>query len=157
MRCTKCGLEVRYGENRELISDDESFNFKYVADWYEYQQQKVLSLDLSSCVDTPVYEDCASLTEVVPYTKKILLCEMAQISLFANRITVTSGEEKREYLFDEVSSVAVLGKNKLNIYIGKQVFQLKGDKRFNALKYIHIFHSYGQTKGETNGKRTLAI
>lgn len=157
VRCTKCGLEVRYGENRELICDDESFSFKYVADWYDYQQQTVLSLDLSSYVDKPIYEDSASLTEVIPYTKKILLCDTSAVSLFVNRITVADGKNVREFSFDEVSSVAVLGKNKLNIYIGKQVFQLKGDKRFNALKYVHIFHSYGQTKGETNGKRTLAI
>ena len=58
-----------------------------------------------------------------------------------------------EYLFDDISSLAVLGKNKLNIYLGKRVFQLKGDKRFNALKYVHVFYRYKQIlKGEENGE-----
>ena len=42
----------------------------------------------------------------------------------------------------------VLGRNKANIYIGDKVYQLKGDKRFNALKYVHIYYRYKNiTKG----------
>ena len=47
----------------------------------------------------------------------------------------------------------MLGKNKLNIYVGKRVFQLKSDKRFNALKYVNIFYRYQQIKkGDKNGE-----
>ena len=47
----------------------------------------------------------------------------------------------------------VLGKNKLNIYDGKEIFQLKGSKRFNALKYVNFFHRYkNQTAGEQGGQ-----
>ena len=40
--------------------------------------------------------------------------------------------------FDDVTAATCLGRNKLNIYHGKDVFQFKGDKRFNALKYVNI-------------------
>ena len=44
-------------------------------------------------------------------------------------------------------------KNKLNIYVGKRIFQIKGDCRFNALKYVNIFYRYMQIKkGDNNGK-----
>ena len=42
---------------------------------------------------------------------------------------------------------------KLNVYFGKQVFQLKGGKRFNALKYVHIYNRYKNIiRGDINGK-----
>lgn len=157
VRCTKCGLTVKYGENKELQCDDESFGFRYFADWYEYQQKTVLSLDLSVYFDKPVYTDSASLREVIPYTKKLSVYSQAEILLYSNRIVAKEGDSVREYHFDDISSLAILGKNKLNVYVGKQIFQLKGNKRFNALKYLHILHWYQKTKGENYGKRTLAI
>ena len=55
--------------------------------------------------------------------------------------------------FDEISSVAVLGRNKLNIYFGDKVYQTKGDKRFNALKYVNLYHRYKNVKeGNPNGE-----
>ena len=44
--------------------------------------------------------------------------------------------------FSDMEAVAVLGRNKLNIYHDKQVYQFKGSKRFNALKYVHLYHRY---------------
>ncbi|MBQ8267441.1 MAG: hypothetical protein IJZ21_03560, partial [Clostridia bacterium] len=50
--------------------------------------------------------------------------------------------------FDEISAVSVLGRNKANIYFLDKVYQLKGDKRFNALKYVHIYYRHKNiTKG----------
>ena len=51
--------------------------------------------------------------------------------------------------YDSIHSITVLGKNKLNIYTDDQVFQLKGGKSFNALKYVNIyFHYHNLKKGE---------
>jgi hypothetical protein len=49
--------------------------------------------------------------------------------------------------------VTVLGRNKMNVYHGGKIYQFKGDKRFNALKYVHIFHRWKNlNKGDGNGK-----
>ena len=42
--------------------------------------------------------------------------------------------------FEDISAVVVLGKNKLNIYYKDKVYQFKGSKRFNALKYVNIYY-----------------
>ena len=61
--------------------------------------------------------------------------------------------DDRVFPFDVLSAVVVLGKNKVNLYWEKEVLQLKGDKRFNALKYVNFFHKYKNTKsGDTHGK-----
>ena len=58
-----------------------------------------------------------------------------------------------ELRFEDVMAISVLGRNKLNIYHGKRVYQFKGDKRFNALKYVNIYHRYKNiSRGDTDGK-----
>ena len=151
--CKKCGLSARYTENKELISDNPNFSFRFVSDWYEYQKKEILSLDLAPYYDKPMYVEHSSVREVVPYTEKLPIYKNAEISLFGNKIVATENGQMSEYHFDEISSLAVLGKNKLNIYVGKRIFQLKSDKRFNALKYVNIFYRYQQIKkGDKNGE-----
>ena len=36
----------------------------------------------------------------------------------------------------------ILGKNKLNVYFGDKVYQLKGDEHFCALKYVNLYYRY---------------
>ena len=148
--CKKCGLTVTYGEDQRLTGQD--FEFPYVKQWYEYQEDYVNQLDVLAHTDTPLFTDTADISEVIVYKNKLKLEEKAKVSLFGDRILV-EGLETRLFPFDQVSAVTVLGKNKVNIYLGKQIFQLKSDKRFNALKYVHIYHRYKNiTKGEADGK-----
>ena len=66
----------------------------------------------------------------------------AMISLYGNRVVI----DNTSLTFDSIHSLTVLGKNKLNIYTEDQVFQLKGSKSFNALKYVNIYFHYQNTK-----------
>lgn len=151
--CQKCGLSVAYTERKELKSNNVNFNFQFVADWYDYQKKFILDFDTMANPNKPLYEEYTSLREVIPYERKTVLFENASVKLYPTKIVLVSGEEIEEFSFDDVSSLAVLGKNKLNVYIGKKIFQLKGDKRFNALKYVHIFYKYKQAqKGGQNGE-----
>ena len=54
---------------------------------------------------------------------------------------------------ENVDAVTILGKNKLDIYYADAVYQIQSDKRFNALKYVHIFNRYKNiSRGEENVK-----
>ena len=149
VRCTKCGLQVRHLSTKELEGIGEAFPHRFVAQWYEAQNQLVNSLDLQAMCLEPVFRDTAALSLVHVYKNKTLLTKQAAVCLYGDRITV----DDREFPFSRVSAVTVLGKNKLNIYDGQEVFQLKGSKRFNALKYVNFFHRYKNiTKGDGNGQ-----
>lgn len=154
IECKRCGRKITYGENTELSGVGFEFPFKYVADWYAYQTDYVNSLDTLSMTDEPIYKDSAKLTEVIVYKKKQLIHECADISLYGDRIVFNPGLPEGETLmFSNVSAFTVLGKNKLNIYIGDHIYQLKGDKRFCALKYVNIFYrSHHLAKGELNNE-----
>lgn len=146
--CTKCGREIRHLPTKELEGVGFSFPHRFVADWYDWQCSYINGIDLLALTDAPVYEETAQLSQVYAYKNKKLLKKEAKICLYGDRITV----DGREFSFDTTSSVVVLGKNKLNIYSGNEVLQLKGSKRFNALKYVHFFHRYQNIKAGNNNE-----
>ena len=74
-----------------------------------------------------------------------LLKKEATLCLYGDRITI----DDKSYPFDELSAITLLGKNKLNVYTGSDILQLKGSKRFNGLKYVNFIHRWKNIrKGE---------
>lgn len=152
--CTKCNKTILYGEDKSLTGVDFEFPFKFVSEWYEYQNKFVSELDMEPYTDSPMYIDTARLSEVIVYKKKQLMKESAEIKLYGNRVVVDEGcADEIVFPFEEISAVSVLGRNKLNIYHDKMIYQLKGNPRFNALKYVNMYYHYkNRNKGETNGE-----
>ena len=123
------------------------FPFRFVNDWYDYQSDYINKLDVNIYNEAPMYEDTVRFSEVIVYKKKKLLDKNAAVSLFGNRIEVQGKDgEKKVFSFDEVSAITVLGRNKVNVYIDKEIYQFKGDKRFNALRYVNVYYRYKNIK-----------
>ena len=110
-------------------------------------------MDVQSRSDEQIAEDTADLYEVVLYDRKRIIEKNTSVRLFGNRIEISSGENMLLCAgFDDTSVVTVLGRNKLNIYYGGRVYQLKSHKRFCALKYMNIFCRYtNQKNGQDEG------
>ena len=150
IRCKICGRQVRYLPTRELEGVDSPFPFRFVADWYEYQCDFVNQLDLGDYIRQPMYRDEAKVSQVLVFQKKQELWPCTQIRLYGDRIVI--GREQ-VLPFEEIYAAAVLGRNKLNIYHKDRIYQIKGGKRFNALKYVNIYHRYkNSSKGEPYGE-----
>lgn len=148
LECKKCHRKVRYLPNKTLRGEGFSLPFTYVLDWYNYQSNFINALPLDTYTDTPLYNEHVALSEVIPYEKKVKIDPDASLSLFGNRIRF-AGKETLELSFDEITTVTVLGKNKLNVYHGGKIYQIKGNKRFNALKYVNFYYRYKNIcKGE---------
>ena len=152
VRCKKCAREVRYLPTKELSGIGFDFPYRFALDWYDGQAEFMNQLNVTDFVNEPLYTDSTDVYEVIPYKKKKLLEKSATISLYGNRVEISGINEKNVFSFDDVSAVTVLGRNKLNIYHGGKIYQLKGGKRFNALKYVHTYHRYKNlTGGNENG------
>lgn len=149
LRCTGCGLSCRHLPNKQL-QWQQQIPYRFVNDWYEAQNAYINSLDTRLLTREPVFREEARLDLVHPYRKKELLIGKAQVCLYGDRITV----DDRVFPFDSTDAVVVLGKNKVNIYYGPDLFQLKGtDKGFNAVKYVNFFHRYKNlTSGDEHGE-----
>ena len=71
----------------------------------------------------------------------------AVVELYGDRVLI----DDNVFPFAEITAASVRGRNKLNIYHDKKVYQLKGNKRFNAIKYVHMYYRYKNVnKGEGN-------
>jgi len=150
MTCKKCGLKIRYTETTELEGADKPFPFRYVADWYDYQENFVRGLDMNNFGSEAIYSDTVKFSEVIVYQNKNVLSEAAGFTMYADRYEVELSPGNVLALpFSEVDAVSVLGKNKLNIYSGEKIYQVKPDKHFNALKYMNIYyHAKNTDKGD---------
>lgn len=154
IKCKKCNREIRYLPTKELKGVGFDFPFHFVAEWYDYQCDFVNKLNILDDLEAPIFQDTASLSEVIINKKKISLQNNIKIDLYGDRIIMNPDTEKEmRFSFIDVSAISVLGKNKLNIYFDKKVYQLKGDKHFNALKYVNFYYRHKNIyKGDNNGK-----
>ncbi len=151
VECKKCHKKVEYGADKRLTGVGFDFPFAYVSDWYDYQKEFVCSLDVTQYVTEPLYRDAAGIHQVIVNKRKICLCKNAQLELYGDRVVIGGGEWVMP--FDQVSAMSVLGRNKLNIYYDDKVYQVKGGKRFNALKYVNLYFRYKNIiKGDIDGK-----
>ena len=151
--CTKCNRQIRYLSTKELKGVGFEFPYRFVTDWYAAQCKFINNLDLLAYTDDKIYSDRARAYDVILYKKKRLICKNAHIEMYGNRFEITMGDKSQTLSFDEVTAVTVLGRNKLNIYANEKVLQFKGDKHFNALKYVNFYHRYKNiTQGDENGE-----
>ncbi len=148
--CKNCGAKIEYQPNKQLKGVNCDFPFNFVAEWYDYQKDFINKLDTNDYIKAPMYFDKADVFEVIINKKKLPFKKNAQISLYGDKIIFNEGKNDQLSLdFTDVSALSVLGRNKANIYYGDKVYQLKGDKRFNALKYVNIYYRHKNvTKGE---------
>lgn len=141
--CKTCGRTVTYGEDKTLKGIGFEFPFPFVKQWYRHQEQFINALDVLSLTEQPLYTETAALSEVIVYQNKKPLEKNLTLRLYGDRLTLTNAQgQERVFPFSNVNAITILGKNKLNIYHEKHVYQLKGDKRFNALKYVQLYHRY---------------
>ena len=153
VECKKCGLKVRYLPTTELEGVGKELPYRFVNDWYEAQSDFINSTDVTALTDEPVWEDVSSFSEVIPYEKKRPISDECRVLLYGDRIVVKGEGVDETFTFSDSSAVTVLGRNKVNIYYGDKIYQLKGEKSMNAIKYVHFFNRYRNIKkGYTNGK-----
>ena len=153
LKCTKCGASAKYLPTKELSGD---FPFRFMLDWYKYQEDYINNLDTLSLTQKPIIQDRCALYQVALYSKKQLLAENVQISLYGDRIELSGGFQQ-VFPFAETDNITILGKNKLDIYHGDMVYQVQSDKRFNALKYLHLYHRYKNLTAEGQNGNFLGI
>ena len=153
VRCTSCGRQTKYLPSKEFSGD---FQFRYMLDWYNYQQDYINSLDTLALTETPVIRDSCALYKVNLYQGKECLAENVELALYGDRIEMT-GDYTKTFRFDELDTITILGKNKLDIYHDNMVYQIQSDKRFNALKYLNLYHRYKNLTTEAKNGSFLGL
>lgn len=141
--CKSCGNKIRYGIDKRLSGVDKPFPYEYVLDWYKAQEKHLNSVDITRFTQEPVFTDTVNFLRVVINKRKEVIKKGVKIALYGNRIELTGEDEFKDvFSFDNIRGVTVVGNNKSNLYRDGDVYQIKGGKDLNALKYVHFYHRY---------------
>ena len=148
--CMSCHRKVLYGEDKSISGVGYEFPFRFMTGWYDYQRDYVNSLDLTQFENVPAFTDRARISEVILNRRKQVLRKDAFVELYGDRIVI---DEEMVLPFEEATAVSCLGRNKLNVYHDGKVYQFKGSKRFNALKYVNFYYRHKNiSRGDFDGK-----
>ena len=151
IECKKCHLQARYLPTTELEGIGYDFPYRFANEWYEAQADYVNSVDTAALIDEAVFSDISGFYEVIPYKKKRTIAESSRVYLYGDRITMLIDGEEHSFPFSECSAVTVLGRNKVDIYYGDKIYQLKGGKDMNGIKFVHFYNRYKNiSKGDTD-------
>lgn len=153
VKCTSCGRSAKYLPNKEFSG---SFPFRYMLDWYQYQENYINGLDTLSMTEQPIIRDSCKLYQVSLYSRKQLIAENVELALYGDRIEMTGGF-RDVFSFGEIDVITILGKNKLNIYRADTVYQIQSDKRFNAVKYLNLYHRYKNLTSDAQDSSFLGL
>ena len=152
--CKSCGRMIHYGEDKRISGVGFDFPFEFMSQWYDYQSEYVNSFDVTAHTQEPIFRDTVRLSEVILNKRKELLRKKCGVLLYGDRVVIDEESADPMVLpFEEIMAASVLGRNKLNIYHGDHVYQFKGGKRFNAVKYVNLYFRHKHIiRGEENGK-----
>ncbi len=132
--CDSCGLKVEYTEDLHLRSEDEKFKYTKLVEWYDFERKWIRDFEVNP--GEIIFKDVdATLVEAIPFGERIELTH-GDITLTDKDFNVGS------YHFDvkdiEIAS-PVSGRNLVFTCSGK-AYQIRGNERFNALKYVFMFN-----------------
>ena len=145
-KCLNCDLELEYNEHLkfEKIKGDKYFD--NIRDWYDYQNDYINKIDILNLNDEVIYSDKVELFEVIVYKRKKKISSACTLKMYKDRYELIYKKNSIILKYDDINATSVLGKNKMNIYIDDKIYQIKADKRFNAVKYVNFYYRYKNTK-----------
>ena len=151
--CKSCGKSIRYLPDKTLQGIDFDFPFLYVKDWYDSQTQHMLKLNLEPYKDKHIFADRVEFIDNKYCSKKVIVDKDATLMAYSDRFVVATDKEDFVFKYSDINSATVLGRNKMNIYVKQNIYQFRGSKHFNALKYLQLYYkTINEEKGELCGK-----
>lgn len=135
--CKECGLEVVYRKNLTFAPNKEEFTFFNVSEWYQWQIEQIKATEYKD--NDLIYQDFIELYSSIPFkTKKLLIDGM--IKMYGDFIEIGNNDDKIVINFSDIEAITMVGKMKMNIYVGDKTYQLCKTSKTNLLKYLHMFY-----------------
>ncbi len=150
-KCCKCGRSFTYMPDLTLKYPDDDFPYTYLKEWYRAQESFIKSVNPSDySSDDILYTDTVTFSKVHIYEKKEILADAVSMTMTGAGIILSGTNVNMHLRFEDISSMSILGHNKIGFYTDNTLYQIKGDVRFNAVKYVHYYYHYMNVR---NGER----
>lgn len=144
IKCCKCGIGAEYQPDLTFKAVNGNWPYKTTKQWYDAQQDYVKALTLEEMKGKFFATDEVSIFQVNLYKNKKILFKNAEVTLYGDRLTIKDKATAQvlDFPFEEVSSMTLLGRNKMNLYSEKRAIQFKGSPSFNPMKIMNLFYHY---------------
>ena len=141
-KCRSCGKEAVYTEKLSISPAVAGFNRIY--EWYEWEREEIVKIVAQGL---RVGDEGILFRESVKFKRKKKL-EGDRVSIDKQNLVISDGKREQVFPLAEITALTMVGKKKFNFYHGGKILQVKGGKRFCAIKYVHIFDGLRQMNGE---------
>jgi 1-acyl-sn-glycerol-3-phosphate acyltransferase len=138
--CKNCNFKVEYTPTLTFNAEDKPAPYPHVKEWFDDQRIALSKLSQAANEDQILFEDEGlEFRKIVNKRKRVALGK-GNISATKYTLSVTLKKQALTLSYPELVGVTVVGKQKINFYLENgDTLQIKGSKRFNAVKYLHLF------------------
>ena len=141
-RCKHCGTESVYTE--KLSISPAVAGFERIYDWYEWERREIVK----AVTEGERIEDGGILFRESIKLKRKKKLDGDRVSIDKDKLVIYSKTHEQVFPLSEITALTMVGKKKFNFYHEGKILQVKGDKRFCAIKYVHIFDGLRQMNSE---------
>ena len=135
--CKNCSFSAKYNEDLSLSKINGNLSSLNTGEYLHLQTEKLK--EFASSNNSVLFFD-KNVEGRLIYDKKRHKLGEVDIFGYKNGIEVHTKKEKTFYEFNSLYGVTILGKRKINFYLeGDKTLQIKGSKRFNGVKYLHLY------------------
>ena len=131
--CKNCSHEIEYNEDLTLSSKNSDFSFSRLVDYWNYQKRYIKSLDISN--DKPIFTDeNIKLIFANPFVKRKCL--------YKGNMSISYDGIRYGDVFHEIGCIenaSIISGQKLVYTYNGNDYLVRGNKRFNPVKYILLF------------------
>ena len=131
--CTSCKTEAEYTEDLKISPPVGGYSRIY--EWYEWERQEIVRRIHGG---EKISDGDILFRESVKLQKKIKLPGNT-VTLDKDSLMISGGGTETRYPLAEIDAITAVGKKKFNFYYKGKILQVKGGKRFCAIKYVHAF------------------
>lgn len=140
-KCRYCNTASTYTEILSLSPTVANFNKIY--DWYEWEREEIVK----TVADGARIGDSGILfRESIKFKRKKKL-EGDGVYIDKDKLVIYGGKSELIFPLSEITALTMVGKKKFNFYYAGKILQVKGNKRFCAIKYVHIFDGLRRLNG----------
>lgn len=142
LRCKHCGTETVYTEKLSFLP--AVAGFERIREWYEWERDEIVK---AAKQGNRIADDGILFRESIKFKKKKKL-DGNRVSIDKDNLVISDGKREQIFPLNEISALTMVGKKKFNFYHGGKILQVKGNKRFCAIKYVHIFDGLRKMDGQ---------
>lgn len=170
--CQNCGYSVKYSKYGFFETLDEMSEapkregdfFETVLKWYDWQKEILedIFIDrdlLTESIDKPIFKDDKQILVLTEKAKRSLVKGKGILSLYSDRLVFTKASNKGKSLeedivfdFSSLIKLSVHGPKTLQFASrDNKVWEVRSKSIRSAYKYILVFETIRNMKGETHG------